>query len=361
MLSKGFKRVGKSFPVFLHPETNDEYALARIERSTGLGYSDFEVKTENVTLKQDLMRRDLTINSLALSEDGTVIDYFGGQSDINKKLLRHTSDAFKEDLLIRTLRLARFKAMLGYDWKIHYLTKLMIYTNKKDLKVQPDRVFKEVEKVMELSNSALFFETLDELDVLEIIFPNIGNLKTLRENNQWHMEPNTFEHIMSMLKLTDRPILKWLALYHDIGKPTCTLQFGHSGGHDDAELVEPLIDIQLPNNIKKQVLFSVDNHIRISLAAKKEMTPKKVAKFFKAFRRNRQWLLDLIELHKIDKLGAIRLNSPEPKDYSWLIEAFDRCLAHSVTKWVKENDPSVESIKQYIHNKHIEIIKEYYN
>ncbi len=117
MLDNGFQKVGSDFPVFLHPKTKDEYALARTERKTGLGYFEFSCETKNVTLKDDLLRRDLTINAIAMDCKNNIIDPFNGQQDIKNKILKPVSDAFKEDPL-RLLRVARFKTKLGQDWKI---------------------------------------------------------------------------------------------------------------------------------------------------------------------------------------------------------------------------------------------------
>lgn len=124
MLSLGFKCVGGSFPVFLHPETHDEYALARTERKSGDGYKGFECDfNPNVTLEEDLFRRDLTINSMAMTHDGEVIDPFNGHLDLCNKVLRQTSDHFKEDPL-RVLRVARFLARFGEDWSVSRQTRL---------------------------------------------------------------------------------------------------------------------------------------------------------------------------------------------------------------------------------------------
>ena len=118
MLALGFSQVGKDFPVFLHPETREEYALARVERKRGTGYHGFEFTTNNVTLEEDLYRRDLTINAIAMQEDFSIIDPYNGLHDIHNKVLRHVSDAFADDPL-RVLRVARFAAKFGPEWSIH--------------------------------------------------------------------------------------------------------------------------------------------------------------------------------------------------------------------------------------------------
>ena len=164
--------IGKDFPVFLHPVSNDEYALARTDRKMSAGYQGFLVDVHGITLEQDLLRRDLTINSIAQSHDGTLYDPHNGQQDIKDKFLRHTSDAFKEDP-VRVLRLARFQTQFP-DFRIHKTTKVLVYGMQDELKsLQPDRVWQETKKALKLSNPHRYFEALHELGVLEAIFPHL--------------------------------------------------------------------------------------------------------------------------------------------------------------------------------------------
>lgn len=162
MLSKGFTQVGKDFPVFLHPETGDEWALARKERSVGASHTDFECDVDGVTLEEDLLRRDLTINSMAMDENGQVIDPFNGMRDIRCKFLRHTSEAFKEDPL-RVLRVARFHARMGSEWKVAARTEIMLEVMFKDGLLDhlvPERVWAETEKALMEKSPWIFFEDL---------------------------------------------------------------------------------------------------------------------------------------------------------------------------------------------------------
>ena len=245
MLSLGFRKVGADFPVFLHPKTKDEYALPRKERSTGLGYNEFSVTTENVSLEDDLMRRDLTINAMALSKNGNLIDPFNGLNDLNNKLLRHTSDAFKEDP-VRVLRLARFTARFT-DFKIHPDTIALVQTMRESLSVlKKERVFKEFEKALKESKPQNFFYTLSELGVLDIIFPEIHKMIGIMHNNKYHAEGDVFEHTMRVLaesaKLSSDPVVRFAALYHDIAKPITFLKNGNFHGHDEEKLVLSLLD-----------------------------------------------------------------------------------------------------------------------
>jgi tRNA nucleotidyltransferase/poly(A) polymerase len=172
LLSMGFENVGKDFPIFLHPETKEEYALPRTEISTGSGYGDFKFNTKNVSIEEDLKRRDLTINAMAWDEEkGVLIDPFGGKSDLENKILRHTSEAFKDDPL-RVLRVARFQARFP-DFTIHQDTlKLMkeLVDDGKLNHLTSERVTMEMLKALKEENAHLFFLTLDKVGALEILF-----------------------------------------------------------------------------------------------------------------------------------------------------------------------------------------------
>lgn len=166
LLSQGYQQVGLDFPVFLHPETGEEHALARTERKTGIGYHGFEVNTENVTLEQDLARRDLTVNSMAMSPEGTLIDPFGGRSDLRNKILRHTSPAFVEDPL-RVLRLARFAARM--DWQIAQQTRelcLQLSGSGELNGLSCERIWVELEKGFNTDRPVRFVHELYDLGAI---------------------------------------------------------------------------------------------------------------------------------------------------------------------------------------------------
>ena len=193
ILSLGYRQVGKEFPVFLHPKTHDEYALARIERKVGSGYTGFEFDTSTtVTLEQDLSRRDLTINAIAQKKDGngSYVDPYGGIEDIKKKKLRHVSEAFSEDP-VRILRTARFASRfsnLGFtiDDKTLKLIKKMVASGEVDA-LTPERVFKEISLSMQAESPSIFFEVLIESGAYERLFPmlevsNDNNFKLLDQS-----------------------------------------------------------------------------------------------------------------------------------------------------------------------------------
>ena len=159
MIDNGFSHVGQSFPVYLHPETGDEYALARREKKTGFGYTGFEVDVENVTLEEDLSRRDFTMNAMALDRDMNLIDPFGGQKDIENKIIRHTSNAFAEDP-VRVLRMARFAARYDFDVDSSTIRLARSISHEID-DVNPERVWKEIRRALREPHVERFFDLID--------------------------------------------------------------------------------------------------------------------------------------------------------------------------------------------------------
>lgn len=228
MLDAGYSQVGADFPVFLHPETGDEYALARTERKTGEGYLGFETDfNTDITLDDDLYRRDLTINSMAMIPgDDFIFAPHGGLQDINDKILRHTSDAFSEDP-VRVLRIARFRARLGPEWTVADDTKRLIHDMAKKgvlNELTPERIWKELSRALMEDHPRLFFDTLLECDALHVVFPEVYQLKTALESNRWHPEGNAYEHTMLVLTQAAKPGMgldldgRYAALVHDFGK-----------------------------------------------------------------------------------------------------------------------------------------------
>lgn len=238
MLAAGFSQVGADFPVFLHPETGDEYALARREKKTGSGYLGFTSEFgKDVTLEEDLGRRDLTINSMSMQHmedteffvegDGgnfAVYDPFGGMTDLQNKVLRHTSDAFAEDP-VRVLRLARFRARLGAEWTVAPETVALISQMAKSgvlNELNAERVWKEMSRALMETHPRLFFDTLLETDALHVIFPEVYRLKTALESRRWHPEGDAYEHtmlvIMQAAKFQCDLDIMVATLTHDFGK-----------------------------------------------------------------------------------------------------------------------------------------------
>ena len=269
MLNLGFTPVGKDFPVFLHPQTHEEYALARTERKTGNGYKGFTVFADpEVTLEQDLLRRDLTINAIAQSEQGELIDPFNGQADLKNKLLRHVSPAFIEDP-VRVLRIARFAAR--FDFKIAEETKQLIeqmVINGELENLVPERVWQELSKALMTDQPSRFFTSLQECSALKVLFPEVDALFGVPQPAKWHPEIDTGVHVMLVLdkaaELSDDICVRFAALSHDLGKGTTPKEILPSHyGHEKrgVELTKNLSQrLRVPNDISAFAMKMAEFH-----------------------------------------------------------------------------------------------------
>jgi len=225
---RGFRPVGRDFPVFLHPQTREEYALARTERKTGPGYRGFEVHcAPEVTLEEDLGRRDLTINAMARDRDGHLVDPYGGLKDLEERRLRHVSAAFTEDP-VRILRVARFAARfadLGFTvaGETNDLMHEMVTAGEVDALV-PERVWQETHRALAEPRPDAFLEVLRGCGALARIYPEIDALWGVPQPERWHPEVDTGEHMLRVMRqaasLTDSPRVRFAALVHDLGKGT---------------------------------------------------------------------------------------------------------------------------------------------
>ena len=228
LIANGYKQVGKDFPVFLHPKTNEEYALARMERKTSPGYHGFTFDfSETVSIEEDLSRRDLTINAIAKDDEGNLIDPHGGLKDIEKRMLRHVSDAFSEDP-VRILRVAKFAARFSsFEFRISSgtmkLMRSMVDAGEVDT-LAPDRVWKETEEALRGKNPRVFFEVLRNCGALERLLPELETLFGVPQPAKWHPEIDTGLHTMLVLDQAEQrsPELsvRFAALTHDLGKGT---------------------------------------------------------------------------------------------------------------------------------------------
>ena len=226
MLARGFRPVGKDFPVFLHPATHEEYALARTERKTAPGYRGFSVQFgPEVTLEEDLLRRDLTINAIAMDEDGRLIDPHGGLRDLENKRLRHVSPAFREDP-VRILRVARFAARfagLGFTVaeETYDLMRQMVASGEVDALV-PERVWAELNRALAEPLPSAFFTVLRQCGALPKLFPEIDRLFGVPQPPEHHPEIDTGVHTLLVLDqaagLSPDPMVRFAALTHDLGK-----------------------------------------------------------------------------------------------------------------------------------------------
>jgi tRNA nucleotidyltransferase (CCA-adding enzyme) len=295
MLDKGFKAVGKDFPVFLHPETKEEYALARTERKSGKGYKGFTFHTSpDVTLEGDLQRRDLTVNAIAEDEEGKLIDPYGGKADLKQGLLRHVSAAFVEDPL-RVLRIARFAASLGFKIapETTHLLKEISETDELDALV-PERVWTEMEKALSGKYPARFILVLRSCNALEKLFPEIDALFGVPQPKEYHPEIDTGLHTIMTLnqsvRLSDEPIIRFAALVHDLGKATTPeKELPHHHGHEarGIKIIDKLCKrYRIPN--KYHELASSVSKFHLDCHRIQEMKPETILKKLEqldAFRR----------------------------------------------------------------------------
>jgi tRNA nucleotidyltransferase (CCA-adding enzyme) len=224
--ARGFTPVGRDFPVFLHPQTREEYALARLERKTGPGYRGFVTEfAPDVTLEQDLARRDLTVNAMAQAADGRLIDPHGGQADLEQRVLRHVSPAFVEDP-VRILRIARFLARFAHlGFRVApetlELMRLMSASGELDALV-PERVWRELERLLGEPTPRAGIELLRECGALRVVLPEIDALFGVPQRPEWHPEVDTGEHVLLALQVAASrraPVsVRFAVLMHDLGK-----------------------------------------------------------------------------------------------------------------------------------------------
>lgn len=275
MLAKGYRKVGKDFPVFLHPMTGEEYALARTERKSGKGYYGFDCyAAPDVTLEEDLKRRDLTINAIAKKEDGTIIDPFGGVRDLQDKKLRHVSNAFVEDPL-RVLRIARFAARfaeLGFCIveDTYQLLRVMIRQNELDY-LAPERVWQELNRALSESMPQVFFQVLRRCGALQVLFKEIDQLYGVPATPKWHPEIDTGIHIEEALfravSLTSDVSIRFAVLMHDLGKGVTPIpEWPSHHDHDKrgVALVQYFCNrYPVPNDYRDLALLVTEYHLLI--------------------------------------------------------------------------------------------------
>jgi len=272
MLAEGYKQVGRDFPVFLHPRSREEYALARTERKSGNGYTGFVTQfAPDVTLEQDLQRRDLTINAIAQSDSGELIDPYGGQRDLAKRQLRHVSAAFNEDPL-RVLRVARFAARFAHlNFRIADETQSLMreMTLSGELAhLTAERVWKETEKALLTRNPQVYFQVLRDCGALQVLFPEIDNLYGIPAPIKWHPEIDTGIHALMTLAmsaaLSDQLDVRFATLFHDVGKaltPPEKWPSHHGHGLAGVPIVEALCQrLRVPNQVRDLALVVTEFH-----------------------------------------------------------------------------------------------------
>jgi tRNA nucleotidyltransferase (CCA-adding enzyme) len=326
LLQLKYREVGRDFPVFLHPDTHEEYALARLERKVAPGYRGFAVEFgPGVTLDDDLARRDLTINAIAQSADGTLIDPHGGKRDLDARMLRHVSPAFVEDP-VRVLRVARFAARfapLGFRVAPETLALMRAMVERCEVdSLVPERVWQETEKALREPKAGDFFRVLRECDALRPIYPELDALFGVPQPAQWHPEIDTGVHTLMVLDqaavLSPEPTVRFAALVHDLGKGTTPrAEWPSHRGHEErsVSLIEALAErLRLPGEYRDLSIIVARYHGIVHRAF--ELRAKTVLEFMEradAFRRPERFAHALLAC-EADSRGRTGLeNAPYPQ------------------------------------------------
>jgi len=369
MLEKGFTPVGKDFPVFLHPETHEEYALARTERKTAAGYHGFQFQADsNITLEQDVKRRDLTINALAEDSNGKVIDYVNGQKDLKNKILRHVSPAFAEDP-VRILRIARFAARfapLGFQVAGSTMTlmKTMVKNGEVDALV-PERVWQELEKALGEPSPDVFIEVLRECGALKVLFPEIDRLFGVPQVKEYHPEIDTGVHTLMVLQqaclLSKDPVVRFAALTHDLGKGTTAKKIlPHHYGHEERGyyLLKDLCKrFKVPNQYRQlgEIMTRYHTHVHKTF----EVRPKTLLKVLNetdAFRKPERFQQFLLAC-TADSLGRTGYEDYDYKQAPFFAKIQKIAAQVDVQAIIKDGFEK-EKIKDELYRRRLTVIKE---
>jgi tRNA nucleotidyltransferase (CCA-adding enzyme) len=331
---QGYLPVGKEFPVFLHPETREEYALARLERKVAPGYKGFTTEfSPDVTLEEDLKRRDLTINAMAEDADGEIVDPFDGQRDLEARVLRHVSDAFVEDP-VRILRVARFAARfapLGFTVadETRELMKRIVAAGEVDALV-PERVWKETLRALSEPRPDVYFETLRDCGALAVIFPEVAALFGVPQPEKWHPEIDTGVHVMMALRLAAKKELpvsvRFAVLAHDLGKArTPPEKWPAHHGHEQLG-VEPIESLcarlKVPTQLRDLALIVSRHHTHVHRAL--DLKPGTLLSLFEdtdAFRRPERFA-EFLSACECDARGRLGLEDREYPQADYLRAAF---------------------------------------
>ncbi|GKX60841.1 multifunctional CCA addition/repair protein [Leminorella grimontii] len=346
MLALGYQQVGKDFPVFLHPDTHDEHALARTERKTGAGYTGFSCySAPDVTLEQDLLRRDLTINAIAQDADGALIDPYHGERDIEQRVLRHVSLAFREDP-VRVLRAARFAARfapLGFTIAPETLQLMKEIVDAGEIAhLTPERVWKETEKALKTDAPQTFFQTLRDCGALAVLFPELDALFGVPAPEKWHPEIDTGVHVLMVLEMAARLSkdvdVRFSALLHDVGKGlTPPNLWPHHPGHGTAgiQLVEDICQrYRIPNATRELARLVSEFHDRVHTVYR--LSPEALLELFDTVDvwRKPQRLEQLLLVSEADYRGRTGWQGKPYPQADYLNEAYRVACAVSVKEIV---------------------------
>ena len=345
---QGYLPVGKEFPVFLHPDTREEYALARLERKVAPGYRGFTTQfSPDVTLADDLQRRDLTINAIAEDAEGALVDPFNGRADLDARVLRHVSEAFVEDP-VRILRVARFAARfapLGFTVadETRELMKKIVAAGEVAALV-PERVWKETWRALGEPRPDVYFETLRDCGALAVIFPEVDALYGVPQPAQWHPEIDTGVHVMMALrcaaKLNAPLSVRFAVLAHDFGKArTPPEKWPAHHGHEQlgSEPIEALCArLKVPTQLRELALIVAKFHTHVHRARElKPATALKLLEETDAFRRPERFAEFLLAC-ECDARGRLGLEDRPYPQADYLRAAIAATLPVSLTENEKQ-------------------------
>ncbi len=367
MIARGFTPVGKDFPVFLHPSTHEEYALARTERKTAPGYQGFVFHTSpDVTLEQDLVRRDLTINAIAQAEDGTLVDPFGGQNDLQARIFRHVSPAFSEDP-VRILRVARFAARFNefaVAPETNALMRQMVDAGEVDALV-PERVWQELSRGLMESKPSRMFDVLRACGALARILPELDALWGVPQPAQHHPEIDTGVHVMMVVDLAAQqkyslPV-RFAALMHDLGKgATPASEWPRHHGHEaqGVKLVDAVCRrLKIPNECRDLALMTAREHGNVGRAP--ELRPSTVVTLLErcdAFRKPQRFI-DMLRAAECDHRGRTGFSERPFPQAAYLSAALKAAQSVDAGEVAKQFPDQPQRIRDAIQSARIAAVK----
>ncbi len=342
MLAAGFQAVGKDFPVFLHPNSKEEHALARTERKTGVGYTGFACHyAPDVSLEDDLLRRDLTINAMAQDNSGQLIDPYGGQRDLAAKVLRHVSPAFVEDPL-RVLRVARFAAKLhhlGFTVAEETMQLMAKIAQSGELQhLTAERVWQEWHKSLSTHHPEVFLQVLRDCGALAVVLPEIDRLFGVPQPEKWHPEIDTGIHTLMVAKqaaqLSDSLLVRFAAQVHDLGKgvpPPSEWPRHKLHCHTGLNIIESLCErIRVPNEFRDLALAVCAQHSNIHRADElKPATKLKVLGLLDVWRKPER-LEQVLLCCEADHRGRLGLESEPYPQREIFLRAYQAALGVAV-------------------------------
>ena len=369
LLEKGYTAVGKDFPVFLHPKTKEEHALARTERKVGQGYTGFECYfAADVTLEEDLLRRDLTINAMAQDSDGNILDPFNGQQDLNDRVLRHVSEAFTEDPL-RVLRVARFAAKLdhlGFNVAPETLSLMREITDSGELAhLTPERVWQEWHKSLSTQSPQVFLSVLRECGALKVVLPELDALFGVPQPEKWHPEIDTGIHTLMVAeqaaRLSDSLSVRFASQVHDLGKgitPESEWPSHKMHCHTGLKLIKKLCDrVRVPNEFRDLALMVCEQHSNIHRAAElRPETKLKVLNKFDVWRKPER-LEDILLCCMADSRGRTGFEDIDYPQKALFEQAYQAALAVNVQDIIKDGFKGAD-IRTEMEKRRVEAIRQ---